>query len=340
MRRSALGTLMGALAIVLVASSTGPASAQTRQTYDARLTSDRPGTVTGFAQAIRYRNPQDAESKPFAVAEIVFELPEGAIIDTSALPRCEANEAEFQLEGAAACPPSTAVGGGSLSLDFGAGAGPLPRVVVNDVTFFNNEDELILFSQSTNTGEPPVRNASRVEVRGRAFVSRVPPLPAAPPPDPFAAVKDVVNRLGAITGGADSGPRAYITTPPTCPASGQWVITARFTYRDGVVQTAESSTPCRTERAARPDRDEDRGDGRSPGSERPTGGERRAGDVGDDGEDESGDVRAVAPRGASGARLGDGELPFTGLPLGALAGIGAALLASGLALGRVVGRAS
>jgi hypothetical protein len=334
----ARGTLIGAVAIVLAASAPGPAGAQNRQVYEAQLTSDRPGAPTGFAQTIRYRNPQDAGAKPFAVAEILFSLPEGATIDTSVPPQCDANEAELQLQGAEACPPATAVGVGSLSLDFGAAVPPLPRVIENDVRFFNNEDELILFSESTNTGEPPVRNASRVAVDGRTFTSRVPPLPAAPPPDPFAAVKDVVNRLDVVTRGAAGATRAYITTPPTCPASGRWTISARFTYRDGVVETAESGTPCIAEAPASDDgeRHEREDLGATPRTED----ERPARRVTDDGRDEDGSdgVNVTAPGGGTGAALREGELPFTGRRLAVLAGVDLALLVGGLTLARLARR--
>ena len=243
--------LLGALATLLVAAGIpAAASAESRQTYEAKLTSERPNSSTGFRQAIHYVNPDDADAKPHAVEKVVLRLPRGSRVDTSVPAQCSASEAEFQLDGAEACPAKTEVGEGFLSVDFGAALGPLPRVVENDVTFFNNDDELILFSESTNTGEPPVRTASRFEVGTRTFVSRVPPLPGTPPPDPFAALKDVFNRIEAIERGRSTAAReAYITAPPKCPHRGHWTLTATFTYRDGVVQTERSRTPCRGERS-------------------------------------------------------------------------------------------
>jgi hypothetical protein len=38
--------------------------------------------------------------------------------------------------------------------------------------------------------------------------------------------------------------KAYLRTPPTCPASGVWITTAIFTYRDGSEQTLTAPTPC------------------------------------------------------------------------------------------------
>ncbi len=236
---------LGALAATLLVAAgiAAPAGAAPRQTYDAELTAARPDRSTGFRQAIRYVNPGDPDAKPHAVEEILLRLPRGSRIDTSAPPRCGATEAEFQLVGADACPRRTQVGAGFLSVDFGAALGPLPRVVENDVRFFNNEDELMLFAESTNTGQPPIRTASRFEVGRRSFLSRVPPLPGAPPPDPFAAIDDVRNRIEAVERRGD----AYITTPSKCPPAGHWKLTAEFTYRDGVVQTERSRTNCRGE---------------------------------------------------------------------------------------------
>jgi hypothetical protein len=72
----------------------------------------------------------------------------------------------------------------------------------------------------------------------------VPPLPGFPPPDPFLAVKTVREIFDPVTQGAGASRRGYITTPSSCPASGQWTNTLTFTYRDGVTQTVPTNSPC------------------------------------------------------------------------------------------------
>jgi hypothetical protein len=244
MRKAAFSWVFALLAALVVAA---PAVGQegSRQEYRSEFTTTQPGAPTGWRQWIRYVNPGDPNGKPYAVAEIVFQLPEGTRIDTSVPPQCKASDGELQMQGAAACPPETKVGVGTLTADTGSPAGPLPRVVETNVTFFNNQDQIILFAETTNfPGPQPVRIASRVEVQGSTTISRVPPIPAAPPPEPFLALKDVFNELNVITVGSGSSRRAYITTPPTCPPSGKWTFTTTFTYRDGVKQPVQSDTPC------------------------------------------------------------------------------------------------
>lgn len=216
---------------------------QARQVYEAELTSKRTGSATGLRQTVEYLADEEG-GKPHAVEQVTFKLPRRARIDTSVVPHCEATEAEFQSEGANACPDETRVGHGFLSADSGADLGVVPRVVETAVTFFNNDHELILFAESTNTSGPPIRIASRIEVHRRKFISTVPPLPGVPPPDPFLALVEVYNDLDRL----ESGGRAYIRTPERC-LRGHWHLRARFTYRDGIVETAKSPTSCRRARS-------------------------------------------------------------------------------------------
>jgi len=242
-----LALAFAALAAVVssVCLASAPIAAGTphaRQIYEAELTSNRAGSVTGLRQSVDYVGDEEG-SKPHAVSEVVFKLPRRARIDTSVVPHCGASEAEFQAEGASACPQETRVGGGSLSADTGSDLAILPRIVETKVTFFNNDHELILFAESTNTPGQPVRIASRIEVRRRKFISTVPPLPGTPPPDPFLALDEIFNHLDRIK----TGETAYIRAPRKCH-TGHWNLRAKFTYRDGVVESARSRMPCRKRR--------------------------------------------------------------------------------------------
>ncbi len=235
------------IAVVAALLAASPVAAQggSRQSFAGTFTSHAPGSSTGYRLAIDYRNPRDPGGKPYAVAEILQRLHAGTVIDTSVPARCEASDAELVARGASACPGASRVGDGELDADTGAGGGPLPRVIESRVVFFNAREELILFTQSTNAPGGPVRTSGRVAVGEGSLKSRVPPVPAAPPPDPFLALKRVRVALDRVSKRDGEGRRAFITTPPSCPPTRAWTNRATFTYRDMVSQTEASRSPCR-----------------------------------------------------------------------------------------------
>ena len=160
--------------------------------------------------------------------------PEGSAIDTSVPARCTASEPELMLRGADACPEGSRVGGGELDLHTGA------FVSHDRVTLLNNEDELIFLTTPADAPVISVVTRARIQPDG-SIVTTVPPVPGIPPPDPFTALDRVAVALDTVV---DDAGRGYITTPPTCPASGGWTWRASFTYRGGVTETAESTSPC------------------------------------------------------------------------------------------------
>ena len=59
-------------------------------------------------------------------------------------------------------------------------------------------------------------------------------------PDPYTPIKSLhITFAPYVRDG-----KAYMTTPPTCPAEGYWTITADFTYADGVTESLVSHSPC------------------------------------------------------------------------------------------------
>lgn len=219
--------------------------APSRQTFVAGLTEVKPASSSGFFDEIHYRDPADPTGKPYAVERIVIQLPPGLRIDTSVPEQCTATDPELLALGADACPANSQVGGGLLTLDFGGAGGPVPRFIEGKITLFNNSDELIFFIETTNTPLPQ-KFVARTVIEGDRFVTTSPPLPSIPPPDPdaFAAIKDAQVAIDPVANSAVMPGAAYITTPDSCPISGQWTITATFTYRDGVTETVESLSPC------------------------------------------------------------------------------------------------
>jgi hypothetical protein len=258
-RRTATLALVGLALLGGPAESWGQVS---RQTYTGAFTTDRPGAATGLAIGFDYRDPADPDGKPPAVERVVQALHAGTRIDTSVPERCDAPDARLIAEGPAACPDGSRVGSGVLHADTGAPGAGAPRVVEFRVTLLNASEQLILFLESENL-PMPARLVSRSRVEDpRTYVSETPPLPAADPDDPFVAIKHVRLSVGQITRDG----RAYLTTPPSCPASGAWGNRATFSYRDGTEETVEHRSPCRPAPAAGP-----------AGSEARAGGGREAG---------------------------------------------------------------
>lgn len=219
-------------ALPLLAASPAAAVSGTRQTSSTVFDQQHPGRSTGTTLAIDYVNPNDPNGKPYAVQRTVTEFAGGSTIDTGVPQRCTASDAELVAQGAAACPPGSRVGSGSVVLDTGLPGG---RNLENNVTLLNNKDQLILLIEPKGGGP---RFVTRAAVTGRKIISDVPPLPGGPP-DGFTAVKRVRLHTRPITVGG----RNYATTPRTCSAAG-WVNKTSFTYRDSVTQTVSNRSPC------------------------------------------------------------------------------------------------
>jgi hypothetical protein len=223
------------------------AGAQQRQTYDDVFTTDVPGASAGRTYAIDYTNPADPDGKPHAFSHLRVELAEGARFDTTAMPQCKASDAQLMAEGGSACPPETRVGVDTTVVDTGA-AGP-GRYFTGDFVFFNNQDELILVVTAREYG-------ARVVIRGkigeRTLDIENPMIPGTPPDG--AAARSQRGQFEPHSTLRDGRQANYITTPPTCPASGFWTNRVIYTYRDGVEQSAESRSPCRRPAEATADR--------------------------------------------------------------------------------------
>src|SRR5207244_2931097 len=82
---------------------------------------------------------------------------------------------------------------------------------------------------------------TRVTITGSRIEGDVAVDPGGPP-DYKTAVSTVDFKFPASTG--------FTTTPTTCPAGGQWVTTATFSFADGTTQHASGSTPCTTSTSA------------------------------------------------------------------------------------------
>jgi hypothetical protein len=238
-RRMLTKAVASAAAIAAMALAGGAAAdaAVPRQVGSLTYTSTVPGASTGLVLNFVFQNPENPSQKPHAVAKMVVHSPAGSHIDTSVPPQCHASDAQLMLQGAAACPPDSKIGTAVAISDTG-GSGPFPRYTQTDITDFNNQDEILAVGQ--NEDIPALRPVDHTKIQGNTTTTNFPPIPGAPPPDPFTPFKSLHFEFSPYTRGG----RAYNRTPPSCPSVGYWTMTLEFTYRDGVTQSVESHSPC------------------------------------------------------------------------------------------------
>jgi len=200
-----------------------------------QLTFHRPASATGAVLHIVYPNDGPG-GKPKPVREGVYAFPAGTKIDERALPVCAASDAQFDLLGFSACLPSTALGGGGITVDTGLGA-PVDPFALDD-RYFHGPGELITVFVAHGT-PGPVLQVNRLKIEGSTIID-LPSLPPGYPPGTDTVAKQVDQAIAL----ASSGGRAFMTTPPTCPPTGNWISRLTITYQDGTVDSETSATPC------------------------------------------------------------------------------------------------
>jgi len=235
------GTSIAAVALLaaLTAAPAARAADGARQSGAFTWTTAQPGAPTGYTMAVDFFDPADPAAKPHTLKTLTVRFPRGAVVDTTVLPQCKATDAELYLEGPAACPRDTAIGGGTIVTDTGSTMSGVPRYAVNDVTQFNNQDEVIGVAVSRT--DPPVTAVSRSKLEGQTSTTEIPVFPGGPPPEPFTAFRQMRLSVPAIV----RDRRPYAVAPPTCPRRGFWTIEMTFAYYDAVSQTIASHSPCR-----------------------------------------------------------------------------------------------
>jgi hypothetical protein len=219
----------------LLAALALPAAAQAgpRADYRQVFTTSVPGASTGVETQLLYKHPDDPDAKPIPVREERFTVPEGTTFDNAVVPPCHASELELMLLEEAACPPESYIGGGEGTTMTGfPGAGETPITVDG---WEDGTGTLML----AGAKEYHLRQATRAVRNGRVITIEVPRSPGGPPDGESA-----LHRAHSVFQARSVGDRAYVRTPPTCPAGGVWTFTARFTFADGVVEHDSYDMPC------------------------------------------------------------------------------------------------
>ena len=215
------------------------------QSSEYTLDQKRPGKPTAERFKFDYVNPDDPDAKPPAVKKVVTILPKGARYDASVPGSCTASDEQLTLQGAAACPEDSRIGGGVITVDTGV-PGP-GRIVTADTEFFNNaEDPDGEFIYLNTVRGSSARTVIRADVTRRTTVTEAGMLPGTPPDGGAIDTVDVV--VTRVVRRVDGKRRAYITTPPRCRRSKRWIAKVRFTYDGDYSQTVATANPCKRRR--------------------------------------------------------------------------------------------
>ena len=234
-----------ALAAGILAVIAPTAGASPRERYSETFTSASPGVPSGAFLSVDWLGARRGE-KPHTLIDDIFALAPGARFDFSVPAVCRATDAQLESRGPAACPKASEVAFGTVSLDMGASVWVLPRIIETRLTTFDGgPSKLISLAETTNIGFT-IRTVDRSTVRGTAITTKNPELPGFPPPDDFVAVKSDRVHFLSIAKGTGRSRRGFLTTPPTCPASGAWINTSTYRYHDGITTHASSRSRCAT----------------------------------------------------------------------------------------------
>jgi hypothetical protein len=161
--------------------------------------------------------------------------------------KCTMTDKRLTNAGPSVCPKSSRVGEGEVDLDIGRSVAGLPRVIKSHVALLSGgPHQVITLFRVTNLKLGfPLRVIDRGDVSGRTLSAKNKLIPGFPPPDNYTAVKFDRLNFKRMVRGHGNNRRSFLTTPPRCPASGEWTNTATFDYVDHVSQQASSASPCR-----------------------------------------------------------------------------------------------
>jgi hypothetical protein len=199
-----------------------------------RFSSRTPRASTGaHLHAVVHRSSSNAKPSPLRTE--VLDLPAGARFDGGAVPACHASDTQLQLQGPAACPASSEVGSGTLQAAIGSPLDPETA----DVTVFNWGKGTVEVVTAPGTGATLAIDRGNFTAPGE--LTNHPPRAPGGPPD-FETSVSGIDLVYRNVGNGDG--RAFITTPPSCPATHLWTSHIAYSTADGRSYRLSSRTPC------------------------------------------------------------------------------------------------
>jgi hypothetical protein len=220
-----LGLGMAALALASAGTASGeavgPVARGESEVYERvllRFGSTLPGKRTSLTWRVKQR-PVAAGEQPPPVRRARIRLPKGSTIDTGAVARCGATEADISARGpAAACPAASIVGTGTGTLYVGD-----PQHLKLVVSIVNVRDAVLLVI-ATESGS--VLRVVPAAVRGSVFDGT---LPRVPLPNGGEAA---LTSLSVDVPAAGTRSRPLLRTPRSCPRAGRWKFVYDIDYDD------------------------------------------------------------------------------------------------------------
>src|SRR3954469_14469661 len=227
----------GALVLLLAAAATASAEPVNFRhgTIDQQFTTTQPGAAAGLTFAGTYHAADDPHGDPPYMRKMVFHPPPGTAYDTSVPDRCTASDQTLETRGPSACPAGSVLGKGTSS---GRVAGAFSGTL--DTFLLHGANEQIV------GGKAPWRwTGARGHIGPDGSIEF--PFPTCfPSTDPPGCPIDDVLQLGSTMNSPPytRGSRSYLTTPPTCPASGHWETPIKYWWADGTEDTVVTEQPC------------------------------------------------------------------------------------------------
>ena len=224
-----LAALVGAL--LVATGGAAIASPQFSATVALTFSSATPGSPSGLDVSAAWSDPGAVNRVPKAVTKMKFVGHPGTKFDTSALPRCRASDEDIANLSLRACPRSSRIGtvqGEGLIVT----GNPFNTVA----SLFNARRKIIVIVTLVDDGR--LITYFRDDVRGGSVDVNL-KIPGGVALTKFEA--HIPRHFRNYKGKR----RAYLRTPPKCPAVGAWTTKAIFTYRDGSQQEFAANTPCR-----------------------------------------------------------------------------------------------
>jgi hypothetical protein len=219
-------------AALLVPAVSALASPQFVSTFIGSYAAQTPHTPSGFDALATWSDPAEPGGKPKEVDKIKVVFAPGSVLDTRALPACNASAEDIANLAVRACPARTKLGevhgvgvyAGGAPFNTFATLFNAKRQIIVVVTLDNAKGRLL-----TDFRDDVHRDSITVNLKVGRGISLI-------------RFQAHVPKHARKQGGKR---RVYFRTPPTCPASGTWTNTVVFSYRDGTSDQHVAPTPCK-----------------------------------------------------------------------------------------------